>query len=89
MQCLLDHKVTTQDRAEGNISLSSTGTKEGWYRNGRVIANQAFYAGFDSLEGIVPVGPGFKPEQDIAAWLDSASATGTWPKACGPFPGGS
>lgn len=86
MQCLLDRKVTIWDRAEGDINMVLTGTREGWYRNGRVVANQAFYADFDSIEGTTPVSPAFKPEQDIASWLGHAAATGTWPKTCGPFP---
>jgi hypothetical protein len=86
LQCLIDHNVPIWDRAEGDTSAASLGTKGGWYVNGRVVATDAFYRIADSLEGFYPVSPDFKPEQTIAEWVDNAVSNGTWPKVCAPLP---
>lgn len=89
LQCLAEHNVTIWDKAQGNRNLVSLGKKEGWYENGRVVANQALYTDADALEGFYPISPDFKPEQTIATWVDNAASDGTWPKVCTPLPSGS
>jgi hypothetical protein len=89
LQCLVEHNVTIWDKARGNTNLESLGKKDGWYENGRVVANQALYTDADALEGFYPVSPDFKPDQTIATWLINAAAGGTWPKVCTPLPSAS
>lgn len=85
-QCLTEHNIPIWDKDQGNTNLASIGEKEGWYVNGRVVANNALYSDAESLEGFYPISPDFKPEQTIATWIDNAASTGTWPKVCGPLP---
>ena len=89
LQCLTDHNITIWDKAQGNTNLASIGKVQGWYKNGRVLANQALYNDADALEGFFPVSPDFKPEQMIADWVDNAVSNRTWPKVCAPLPSGS
>lgn len=89
LQCLTEHNITIWDKAQGNTNLASIGKAEGWYKNGRVLANQALYTDVDALEGFYPISPDFKPEQTIADWVDNAVSNGTWPKVCAPLPSGS
>jgi hypothetical protein len=86
LACLVEHNVTIWDKAQGNTNLESLGRTEGWYENGRVVANQALYTDADALEGFYPISPDFKPDQTIGTWVDDAAATGTWPKVCAPLP---
>lgn len=86
MQCLIDHKITIWDRAQGNMNLAHYAALEGWYKNGRVTANHAFYVQMENFEGTVPISPDFKPEHPVGDWIDNASATGAWPKVCAPLP---
>lgn len=89
LQCLAEHNVTIWDKAQGNTNLVSLGKKEGWYENGRVVANNALYSYADVLEGFYPISSDFKPEQTIATWVDNATNSGTWPKVCAPLPSAS
>lgn len=89
LQCLTDHHITIWDKAQGNTNLASIGEKQGWYKNGRVLANQALYTDADALEGFYPISPDFKPQQMIGDWVDNAVSKGTWPKVCAPLPSGS
>lgn len=86
LQCLTDHHITIWDKAQGNTNLASIGKAQGWYKNGRVLANQALYTDADALEGFYPISPDFKPEQMIGDWVDNAVSSRTWPKVCGPLP---
>jgi hypothetical protein len=86
LQCLTDHHITIWDKAQGNTNLASIGEKQGWYKNGRVLANQALYTDADALEGFYPISPDFKPQQMIGDWVDNAVSNGTWPKVCTPLP---
>lgn len=86
LQCLAEHNVTIWDKAQGNTNLVSLAKQEGWYENGRVVANQALYTDADALEGFYPISPDFKPDQTIGSWVDNAAATRTWPKVCAPLP---
>jgi len=85
LQCLIEHDVMIWDRAQGDTSLVSVGKKDGWYVNGRVVANDNLYSTADSLEGFYPISSDFKPDQTIATWLDNAASNGTWPKVCAPL----
>ena len=89
LQCLTEHNITIWDKAQGNTNLASIGKAEGWYKNGRVLANQALYTDVAALEGFYPISPDFKPEQTIADWVDNAVSNGTWPKVCAPLRSGS
>ena len=86
LQCLAEHNVPIWDKAEGNMSVASVGKNQGWYENGRVVANSALYNNADALEGLYPISPDFKPEQTIATWVDDAASDGAWPKVCAPLP---
>jgi hypothetical protein len=86
LECLAEHNVPIWDKAQGNVSVASLGKAEGWYENGRVVANNALYSDADALEGFYPVSSDFKPEQTIATWVDNAAGNGTWPKVCAPLP---
>jgi hypothetical protein len=86
LQCLTEHNIPIWDKAEGNVSVASVGKNQGWYENGRVVANSAFYSNADALEGFYPISPDFKPEQTIADWVDNAVSNRTWPKVCTPLP---
>ena len=86
LQCLTDHNITIWDKAQGNTNLATVGKAQGWYKNGRVLANQALYTDVDGLEGFYPISPDFKPEQTIADWVDNAVSNRTWPKVCAPLP---
>jgi hypothetical protein len=86
LQCLVEHNVPVWDRAEGYMSLATVGEKNGWYENGRVVANNDLYLHADVLEGLYPMSTGFKPEQMISVWLDNAVSNGAWPKLCAPLP---
>jgi hypothetical protein len=89
LQCLIQHNITIWDKAQGNTNLASLSKKQGWYENGKVVANQAYYNQADVLEGFYPLSPDFKPEQDIATWVDNAVSDRTWPKVCAPLPSAS
>lgn len=89
VECLAEHDVPILDKAQGSVSVASVGRNQGWYENGRVVANHAFYANADGLEGFYPVSPDFRPEQMIGTWVDNAVSSRTWPKACAPLPAGS
>ena len=86
LECLAEHNVPIWDKAQGNVSVASIGKTEGWYENGRVVANSALYSAADALEGFYPISSDFKPEQTIATWVDNAAGNGTWPKVCAPLP---
>ncbi len=86
LQCLTDHNITIWDKAQGNTNLASVGEKQGWYKNGRVLANETLYTDADALEGFYPISPDFKPQQTIGDWVTSVALTRTWPKVCGPLP---
>jgi hypothetical protein len=89
LECLAEHNVPIWDKAQGNVSVASIGKTEGWYENGRVVANSALYSDADALEGFYPISSDFKPEQTIATWVDNAAGNGTWPKVCTPLPSAS
>ena len=86
LECLTEHNVPIWDKAEGDVNVASVGEKQGWYENGRVVANSALYSNADALEGFYPIGSDFKPEQTIATWVDNAVGNRTWPKVCKPLP---
>ena|ERR1700722_7459385 len=86
LQCLADHDVPIWDKAQGNTSVVSLGKLQGWYENGRVVADNALYTNADALEGFYPISSDFKPQQTITTWVDNAAADGTWPKVCAPLP---
>jgi hypothetical protein len=89
LQCLTDHNIPIWDKGQGNTSVASIGTKQGWYKNGKVLADSALYSNADGLEGFYPMSSDFKPNQTIGTWVDNVVSTGKWPKVCGPFPPGS
>jgi hypothetical protein len=89
LQCLAQHNIPIWDKSQGNVSVISLGKKEGWYQDGKVVANNALHTYFEDFEGFYPIGTDFKPEQTIGAWVDNAASTGTWPKVCGPLPAAS
>jgi hypothetical protein len=86
LQCLAEHNVPIWDKAQGDVNVASVGKNQGWYENGRVVANNALYSNADALEGFYPISPDFKPEQTIATWVDNAASDGAWPKVCAPLP---
>jgi hypothetical protein len=86
LECLTEHNVPIWDKAQGDVNVASVGKNQGWYENGRVVANSALYSNADALEGFYPIGSGFKPEQTIATWVDNAVGNRTWPKVCKPLP---
>lgn len=88
LECLAKHNVPIWDKAEGNVTVASVGKKLGWYENGHVVANNAFYDHADVIEGFYPISPDFTPKQTIATWVDDAVNNGTWPKVCGSLPSG-
>jgi hypothetical protein len=87
-KCLVEHNVPIWDKSQGDQNLVSLAKTEGWYENGRVLANNDLYTYADVLEGFYPISPDFKPDQTIGTWIDNASTTGTWPKVCGRLPPG-
>jgi hypothetical protein len=89
LQCLAEHNVPISDKAQGDVNVASVGKNQGWYENGRVVANNALYSNADALEGFYPISTDFKPEQTIATWVDNAASKGTWPKVCAPLPSSS
>jgi hypothetical protein len=86
LECLTEHNVPIWDKAEGDVNVASVGKNQGWYENGRVVANSALYSNADALEGFYPIGSDFKPEQTIATWVDNAVGNRTWPTVCKPLP---
>jgi hypothetical protein len=86
VQCLARHSIAVWDRADGRMNLAVVGAKWGWYRNGRVTADSAFYVFYQDIGGAYPLGPGFKPVQMVDQWVDDAAAAGTGPRVCGPVP---
>lgn len=88
MQCLADHNIPIWDKAQGDMNVVSLGKTEGWYVNGRVVANNALHTYFEDLEGTYPISPDFQPEQTIGTWVDNAAATRAWPTVCGSLPAG-
>jgi hypothetical protein len=89
LECLTEHNVPIWDKAQGDVNVASVGKNQGWYENGRVVANSALYSNADALEGFYPISSDFKPEQTIATWVDNAVSNRTWPKVCKPLPSGS
>jgi hypothetical protein len=87
VQCLAQHNIPIWDKSDGNMAVASQGTKDGWYKDGRVISNGAFSQWFGQNEGTYPHTSAFKPYKTIADWTTDAATNGTWPtKVCGPLP---
>lgn len=86
LECLTEHNVPIWDKVQGDVNVASVGKNQGWYENGRVVANSALYSNADALEGFYPISSDFKPEQTIATWVDNAVSNRTWPKVCKPLP---
>jgi hypothetical protein len=89
VQCLAQHDIPIWDKSQGDMNVASLGRKEGWYKNGHVLHNEAFDRYFQDIEGTYPIGSDFKPDQTIASWIDNAASTGRWPKVCGAIPASS
>lgn len=87
VQCLAQHSIPIWDKSQGNMNAASQGAREGWYKNGRVVTNDAFYGWLQQYEGTYPMSPSMKPEQPIHQWVTDAATKGTWPKVCGSLPG--
>ena len=89
VQCLAQHSIPIWDKSQGNMNVASQGTGEGWYKNGRVVTNDAFYGWLQQYEGTYPMSPSMKPDQTIDEWVTEAATKGTWPKVCGSLPAAS
>jgi len=87
--CLAQHDIPVWSKSTGNVSVSAQGTQDGWYANGKVTQNGAFYRWIDSHDGMYPMSPELKPDQTIIGWVQNAAVHGTWPaNICGPLPAG-
>lgn len=85
--CLAQHNIPVWSKSTGNVSVAAQGTSDGWYANGTVTQNAAFYRWIDSHDGMYPMSPGLKPDQTIIGWVQNAAVHGTWPASvCGPLP---
>lgn len=85
--CLAQHNIPVWTKSTGNVSVSAQGASGGWYANGKVTQNGAFYRWIDSHDGMYPMSPGLKPDQTIIQWVQNAAVHGTWPaNVCGPLP---
>jgi hypothetical protein len=87
VQCLAQHDIPIWARSVGNVNVAAQGSKGGWYADGKVIQNDAFYEWLEQHDGMYPISPALKPDQTIVQWVENAAINGTWPtKACGAMP---
>jgi hypothetical protein len=86
VECLARHDIPAWTKLTGSVQVAPLGIQQGWYRNGKVITNDAWYRWIDHNNGRYPLSPAFKPYQEIAQWVAAAAQHGTWPKICGPLP---
>jgi len=87
VQCLAQHNIPVWTKATGNVSVSDEGTKDGWYADGKVTTNDAWYRWIDSHNGMYPMSSELKPDLKIDQWVDNAAQRGLWPSnLCGPLP---
>ena len=87
VQCLARQGIPVWDRAQGKMDVAQQGTKEGWYTNGKVTPNDAFWIWFREHDGTYAYSPALRPYKTIDDWVAGAVKNGAWPaKVCGPLP---
>ena len=87
VQCLARQRIPVWDTAVGKMDVAGEGTREGWFVNGRVIANDAFWRWFRDHDGTYAYSRALRPYKTLDDWVAGAVENGAWPaKVCGPMP---
>lgn len=98
--CLAKNNIPLWDKAQGNMQIAPVGTREGWYRDGKVTTNDAYYEWIGDIEGTYPMGPLYSsllvngqipPNMPVGYgnfdwWIHAAASSGKWPQICGTLP---